>query len=80
MTRLASQASCGDWRSRYADEAVVVPVPVLGGAVLVVPLPVPVLGGAVLVPLPVLVLVPDVVLVVVLLGAADVATGTTVHQ
>ena len=76
MTRFASQASCGDWRSRYADEAVVVLV--LGGAVLVVPLPVPVLGGAVLVPLPVV--VPDVVLVVVLLGAADVATGTTVHQ
>jgi hypothetical protein len=69
MTRSASQASCGDWRSRYADEVVVVPV--LDGVVVVVP----VLGpDGVVVPLPVL------VAVVVLLPATGVVTGTTVHQ
>ncbi len=83
MTRFASQASCGDWRSRYADEVVVVPVlvplPVAGGVVVVVPLlvPLPVAGGVVVV---VPVLVPGVVLVVALLLATGVVTGTTVHQ
>ena len=67
MTRFASQASCGDWRSRYVDEGVVVPLLVLvpDGVVVVAPPPVLVPGG---------------VVVVVLLLATGVVTGTTVHQ